>query len=471
MAETIFNTRPGAPATTKMKIISKVIRSAKRIMEGDFGGRPLTMEQLMKAALAGAGVTGSLSTLGMQAITHRLGNMLAEHNEAVDAGAPDAKRPRIFEAGVDADGSLLNIPAQAQDSENRLVQVNTGGERGTKRLRDGDMATNAPTAVPMIEDDQPREESAMMALGPGGPGNPQSKETPITPAPSISYGLPETHTTIIPWNFWFSQTYNSYPGALALPKLSFRLNSIDDIVASTVATVTTGSLYGLGTYNVPFEGTNARSGGTPAQFPRTLSVGVSVSEQPFWANYWKKLYEYYTVLGCEYKITAHNPTILSQTNSNALILYDMDSYSDAVGATGNKTPDAVLPELMSYKHMRIKPIAGQGGYQQNSNHEPYEVIQGRHKPGQIARNISNDGDVKTWTKTDGSIPTLKELMNIRTGKSPFFLGTGGDTVGVNYQVEVKYIVQFKDLKESARYPRTGGIVIQPTLPTDALDAV
>nr|QKE54869.1 MAG: capsid protein [Parvoviridae sp.] len=470
MADTIFNTRPGAPATTKMKIISKVIRSAKRVMEGDFGGRPLTMEEVIKAALAGAGVTGSLSTLGMQAITSKIRNMVVEHNQQLEGEEANPKRPRIFEAGVDADGSLLNIPSEAQDTENRLVQVNTGGNRGTKRLREGDMATNAPTAVPMDED--PDQLEATRAPGPGGNGNnPQSKETPITPAPSISYGLPETHTTIIPWNFWFSQTYNSYPGALALPKLSFRLNSIDDIVASTITNVTSGSAYGTGTHNVPYEGTNSRGGGTPTLFPRTLTVGTSVSEQPFWAAYWKKLYEYYTVLGCEYKITAHNPTIIAQTNSNALILYDMDSHSDAVGATGNKTPDAVLPELMSYKHMRIKAIAGQGGYQQNSNHEPYEVIQGRHKPGQIARNISNDGDVKTWTKTDGSIPTLKELMNIRTGKSPFFLGAAGDTVGVNYQVEVKYIVQFKDLKESARYPRTGGIVLQPTLPVDALDAV
>lgn len=469
MADTIFNTPPGRPATTKMKIISKVIRSAKRVMEGDFGGRPLTMEQLMKAALAGASVTGGLSTLGMQAITSKIRDMVVEHNQQLEGEQPDPKRPRIFEAGIDADGSLLNIPAQAQDTENRLVQVNTGGNRGTKRLRDGDMATNAPTAVPMDEDDQPE---AMMALGPGGSGsNPQSKETPITPAPSISYGLPETHTTIIPWNFWFSQTYNSYPGSLPLPKLSFRLNSIDDIVASTINNVAAGAAYGLNTHNVPYEGTNSRGGGTPTLFPRTLTAGTSITEQPFWAQYWKRIYEYYTVLGCEYKITAHNPTIIAQTNSNALIVYDMDSYSDTAGATGNRTPDAVLPELMSYKHMRIKAIAGQGGYQQNSNHEPYEVIQGRYKPGQISRNISNDGDVKTWTKTDGSIPTLKDLMNIRTGKSPFFLGAAGDTVGVNYQVEVKYIVQFKDLKQNARYPSTAALpLIQQTLPNDGLDS-
>lgn len=479
---TLFNTDPRIPRT----VTAKVLRAAKRIIDEGVP-RQLTPMEIVKAAMAASGVAGSLGTMATYKLTsaitqYQVSKSFDEREDMVrkklrgetkfnDDTRDEAMRESAGrrEVTIDNEGSLVNIPTTTEaDPENRLVQVNTGGNRGTKRSRNGD-EMDASNAIPM-DDGEP--EAAMMALGPGGSGNnPQSKETPITPAPSISYGLQETHTTIIPWNFWFSQTHSSGPTS-TLPKLSFRLNSIDDIVETALTTVAPAGGYGTGTHNVPYNGQTTRGSGTPALFPRTITNGVSATERPFWSEYWKKIYEYYTVLGCEYKITIHNPTSLSSNNNNnILVITDQDSYSDTAGSTGNRTPDVPLAELLSFPRIKVRAIAGQGITQQNSSHEVYDVIQGRYKPGQINRNISNDGDVKTWTRTDGTLPSLKDLMNIRLSKSPFYLGATGDTAGANYQVEVKYIVQFKDLRLSARYPYTGAPVIQQNLPADALDAV
>ena len=99
------------------------------------------------------------------------------------------------------------------------------------------------------------------------------------------------------------------------------------------------------------------------------------------------------------------------------------------------------------------------------------IIRGTYKPGQIKRNIVNDGDVKTWTKTDGSTPNLNEVLTLNFFTDPLYnaryqdvwenaaddepTATGAAIPGVvNMEIKLKYIVQFKDLKLQARYPNT-----------------
>ena len=92
-------------------------------------------------------------------------------------------------------------------------------------------------------------------------------------------------------------------------------------------------------------------------------------------------------------------------------------------------------------------------------------------------NIVNDGDVKTWTKTTDGVPTtLSEILTLNFFMDPFFNGrqqdryylnaagdmstyeaqaTGANIRGaVNMEINLKYIVQFKDLRQQARYPNT-----------------
>ena len=482
MVQTLFGTWQNNQITLDTR--QKIIRAARRVIEGDWGGRPLTVEQIVKASLAAAGVTGSLGTMVVQKLTSDIGYMYTQWKKDNPTEAEEKVRKRlrtgdddVREIEVDHMGetSLVNRPSGAQVEqapENRLTQVNLPRDPrgGKKRLRGMDIAM----------DEAPDGEPEAMRLGATATGgnNPVSKETPITPAPSISYGLPETHTTIIPWNFWVSMVdTGAFSSTLVPQKLSFRLNAIDDIVTNSLTTVAEGATWTAGVHNVPHNNSNTRGSGSSASvFPRTITAGASTTERPFWSNYWKQIYEYYTVLGCEYKITIYNSSVASAFNAELLILHDTDSYSNTEGATGNKTPDTIVAELLSYKHMNKLKVGNPPGNANFVNSNPVEVIYGRHKPGQTHRNISNDGDVKTWTKTNGDLPTLKELFNLRMCRHPMSWGGNNMIYACNVQVELKYIVQFKDLKLNARYPNTlsgvgGTPTIVQTLEDDTMDTV
>ena len=325
--------------------------------------------------------------------------------------------------------------------------------------------------------------SSGASAGPVGAGH-VSKETPISPA-QPSYGLQETHTTILPFNFWFSVAAPNYDGT---HKMAIRTNSIQDVVLTELDTAAADATWVPGKlYNVPLnnstDGKRTESVTTvsPYEFPRTLAT-TNTTEQCWWTRYWAQLYEYYTVLGMEYEITIRN----IQTNANckgALIAIDHDSYSDTNGTTGNVTPDATLAEFMSFRHVKWHTVGGLANNAWARTSPAQKIIRGTVRPGQARRNISNDGDVKTWTKLvltgTAELPNLKEIMNIRFFRDPL---QGGDAMGtdnlindetqLNVQVKLKYLVQFKDLREAARYPyTTNATTITQSLPGDALDSI
>lgn len=301
------------------------------------------------------------------------------------------------------------------------------------------------------DEDVDMGESAMRSSG-GGP-NPQSKETPISPYPTLTYGLQETHTTILPFTFWFSSACHT-TGAPAVMKI--RLNSIYDFITTPVdGTLASGAVPVTATcYGRPI----APDGkGASNAFPETINNGTYV-ETPYWRNYWAQLYEYYTVLGCEYKITTE--CVNTSSGFSAMLGHTIDSWSDTATETGNITPTTNLSEAMSLKGMKFDILRGarpENGGQQ------YTVIQRRYIPGQARRNIVNDGDVKTWTKTafngtspENYVPTLKETLNLYYWRAPLanIVSSNTEVTACNTQVELKWIVQFKDLRNLPRYPVT-----------------
>lgn len=399
---------------------------------------------------------------------------LLKHPEFADAlniERPDtndrpSKKQRTEETPQD-------IPLPEPDTQDEIDDILRGIDGGTQPF-DNSLGSNNSTTLDDMEIDEggpPEAMAAARARG-GGPGpNPVSKETPITLA-TPSYGLQETHTTILPFNFWFSAVGANFAGDL---KMQIRTNSIDDIVVTQLSTIAQDTDWTRGLFNVPFNNSTKRAATAagPATFPRTLATGANTTEKPFWVSYWKKLYQYYTVLGCEYKITIRAPQNVVG-NSGLLVCLDQDSYSNTAGSTGNVTPDVTLAEFLAFRNVKKYRVVGEnttGQIQQTG----IQVISGVIKPGQVKRNISNDGDVKTWTATDGTLPTLKELLNIRFYRDGLDHGdmtSMGSQPGANVQVELKYLVQFKDLQEAARYPyTTNAATITNVLPTDVLDSV
>lgn len=328
------------------------------------------------------------------------------------------------------------------------------------------MDTSGPSAG---GDDPMGEEAAVARIGGGGP-NSVSKETPISPYPSLTFGLQETHTTILPWTAWLSVSLPQWT-VNTQTQMKMRMNSPYDMLESTLQTApgvgaapTVNGLYGY-----PFDRTGKRVNNGNVAFPQTIASGANAGERPQWRDYWAQMYDFYTVLGCEYKITLMNPS--DSQGQNLIVGTEYDSYSATATSTGNVMPVCSIADAMGFKGMRWDVIMSNSPDQDQS----IATIKGRYKPGQTKRNIINDGDVKTWTAI-GSVPNLTESLVLNFWRAPLQYYDGAGIAAeatqphcLNMQVELKYIVQYKDLKLQARYPNraTTGQTITQILSEDS----
>ena len=129
-----------------------------------------------------------------------------------------------------------------------------------------------------------------------------AKGTPITQA-NPTYGLQETHTTILPWTGWIT--------AAGLDKrtpqqLKIRMNTPWDMLDATINNIGTTDGINISTkglYNRPVDTAGKYSTSQQSRYPVELTNNTTEAhERPAWRDYWARLYEYYTVLGCEYEI-------------------------------------------------------------------------------------------------------------------------------------------------------------------------
>lgn len=327
----------------------------------------------------------------------------------------------------------------------------------------------------------PVQEAARSSGGAGG--NAVSKETPISAYPSLSYGLQETHTTVLPWTGWLTAT--NIDKDLAC-QLRIRMNSPADMIDATmIADPASGIAYASKGFSGILAGPDGNGSLAGIRAPRNFTQSATeATERCAWWNYWKDLYEYYTVLGCEWEVVVSNPcqhvdyqnengsvpvlttlssvadatpdsTTLAQTDvatkfpqrqlANAVVGIHYDSYSSTAGGANNILPITNYEEVRQYKNIKWQRIRDQNGM---------EVLKGRYKPGQAKRNIVNDSEVKTWHKTDSEAPpnTLTEMLTLNFWQDP--LNNTNKAVSLNMEINLKYIVQFKDLRLQARYPNT-----------------
>lgn len=352
--------------------------------------------------------------------------------------------PEHARAIQDAGRNIINAASDGRLSDDGM----RSGERGIVRSPEGPL-TDLTGGEDMEIDGEGPPEAAVARIGAGGGGNPVSKETPISSYPSLSYGLQETHTTILPWTGWVSVPFTT-TGVPTI--LELRMNTPYDFFVTGVTQVAanvTPAPIAAALYNKPMQPDGTIL--TAVAFPQGINNGTAV-EQPAWRQFWGQLYEYYTVLGCEYKITIINP--VTTAGASGIIGQSYESYSTTAGATGNTTPTSNLYDMMALKGMQFTVVDENGG----SPLQNRTVIQGRYKPGQAHRNIVNDGDVKTWTKTDfdnvaAGLPTLTEILRLYFWRGALATTNVG---GCNMQIELKYIVQFKDLRANAKWPVSTG---------------
>jgi len=344
-----------------------------------------------------------------------------------------------------------------------------------------------PQAPPqLMEIDQGGETrpgaEAARAGGPPG-GNQVSKETPISPYPSLNYGLQETHTTILPWTGWVTACLLDKDTPL---QLKIRMNSPYDMLdMAVIADPAAGATYASKGFSQITAGPDGKGALGQITYPaRFTGSATEATERPAWREYWAQLYQYYTVLGCEWEFiivnpcqpydtqiqtgsdggklpivtgvttggaaqglstNAYTPTVQipQRQIANAVAGIQYDSYSATATSTGNVMPLTYYEEVRNFKNIRWERIKDGNGT---------SIIKGRYRPGQIKRNIVNDGDVKTWSAVGAAPTTLSEILTLNLWQDP--LNNTDGNVSVNIEVNIKYIVQFKDLKLQARYPNT-----------------
>lgn len=363
-------------------------------------------------------------------------------------------------------GTTRRFRTEGTDLEGALIAVGNdpGNDSlldlpGTQESSQGRLGANDPTTLDDMEvdrdgrvDAQDNQLAVSAARSSGGGLEGQSKETPISIPPTITYGLQETHTTILPWTGWVSCISADYVAPIQLP---IRMNAVNDIMPiTTLSNPAVGSAFGLkGIYGSKVSESNQRSYiGFPAEFTPS---STDPTERPAWREFWFQLYDYYTVLKCHYEIVIDNPTNYPIGAFPLLIGTQFDSYSDTATSTGNVMPQTRLVEALAFKGLRWENLSGYTVREQQGRDNNQVVIAGTYMPGMIKRNIVNDGDVKTWTRTDGTLPNLKDILTVNIYQHPMaHTGTVGTVSNCNVQITCKYVVQFKDLKLQARYPNT-----------------
>lgn len=264
-----------------------------------------------------------------------------------------------------------------------------------------------------------------------------SHETKVMPA-QPDYQLPETHTARLTFATWLSMTDCQW----AQP-VSLEINMVDPKtpIISTVTHPTAAAAYTQGIFDeqVPsFSGAVGAWANPLYSYPQTYSTTLL----PGMWRYYVKLYEYFHVTNCHYRITMQNCS--ENQSGDVCIFYTNNVYGST--KTGNVIPtNQPINIAMHWKNLHRKVLPTRPNKAEDT--QAFVIIEGDYKPGQGRRNVHNDEDVKTWTAV-ASAPTLTEDLAILFYQSPFAQDHGF----VRMQIELWYDVQFKDLVEIGRYP-------------------
>jgi hypothetical protein len=198
-----------------------------------------------------------------------------------------------------------------------------------------------------------------------------------------------------------------------------------------------------------------------------------------WFDFYSGLYNYYHVVGCQYNVFIENLC------GEPMWVYQM-FYNDEQPNVGATNQDMQLWPGVKYKYLDRRYLAiGSGGYMETGdlrlNEEinetttttqttsSYEdgnhvsnnarskcVFSGEYKTGDYKREIRLDSLVENWTAvtTNPGLPE-KLLIRVKPVSDRVNLNSStdaGDLMRYKIQVKLNYLVEFKELKASLRYP-------------------
>lgn len=308
--------------------------------------------------------------------------------------------------------------------------------------------TNQPAKKQKTDETAPVAEARMMTTSGGlADTSGRTSETPVSIPPTITYGLQDTHTTVLPTCFHFA-CVNLDPVVPLTMKL--RLNSYNDIICGSTnikgsISDTTPWFVNRKLQDKQYSQTLSAAFSNFPPFPSTLAENAD--PQVWYRDWFAEMYEYYTVLGVEYEIIYYNPR---SGGRNSLVAYSVET-SGTTAAT--QIPEATdLRDLYGFKNIQYRNLQSRD----QAGERAYEIIKGTYKPGSAKRDVSNDGNVKLWTRTAANAtPEYIEALQLMHYQHPLSSNSSTDEVlgfNLNVQIRMKYIVQFKQLKQQIKYP-------------------
>ena len=276
----------------------------------------------------------------------------------------------------------------------------------------------APDVIPA--DDPMGASPQMVAMGVGGPKN-KTHETPTDPVYNvIMKPFRRTQNVILPYrsNASIDVTY-----AANSKHTTFRLNSIYDIVYASTFVAN------------PNPGVGAADG-TPNQ-------------KPMLYEYWKKFYQYYSVTKVDYTIK-----IWTDTKKNTILsvwTYHHGKQCPPLNNSGGKAVPDYMRRIHPQCHQNELHAHGEAQTPEYNMRSKYITIKGSHRPGQIDHEVAEDEYMETWSKFD-AVPAQDELVTFIFQENDRVPMKEAETFNVQWEMEMFFHVQLKDLVSDHQYP-------------------
>lgn len=305
-------------------------------------------------------------------------------------------------------------------------------------------------------------------------------ETPVSMNVPRELGIfTETRTAILPLKFYcsFSKLRNTVSNNVLKIRMNAPYNILDD---STFIQHTEGATVspGLGTiqrriYEDPNETTFSGFDTAlyPAVPPDALTSGSGVVAdancRPAWRLWYEQFYKSYHTIETQYKITFTNPETTPGNRARVIVEHDVytaNSLANIMPTGATITRRDMLQN--GWKHLDEHIVTERNN---NDDRGWIKTVEGTWRPGVWDRETLNDTDIKAWYTTSAQ-PDPDWVENL------VIVGFNDDFNSVfnfghlNIMVELRYIVQFKNLTERVRYP-VSGTNITPKVtnwPTDIL---
>jgi len=348
-----------------------------------------------------------------------------------DIEEPKAKKAKTTDTSVsNTPSSAYVTPARPKNKGPVTVDISPDGTLlkappGSKRRR--------------IE---PLEQQLIMAdaemASNDNPGGVPQTVTKVSRFPYAFEGIPRQYTTILPYE---KRSFGTGVAVNPFRVLQIRMNSIYDIIKREPSTTDDWTQY------------NAISNTDGIYKPNPDPVSATVEgtvETPYWRDYWEQFYEYWTVVECRYKIRIWNSTDSADANLVVFWGYTGIQEPPLFLDPSAGTPVAVtyddLRRWKGFKHQYIHSKLNAWEYNRYDN-DRMGIIEGVYHPGDGTHEVVEDELAQTWIR-GSAVP--KENNNLTV---VFVQAPGAQAPTIKWEVELEYVVQYKDQKVDWQFPR------------------